>query len=77
MGQHRQSLPLLNSSYLVEPPILSDHEMQQLEKINPADFQMLDEIKSQVTIHRQTLDFESLLHMHLTRRFKKNERTTT
>jgi hypothetical protein len=26
-------------------PILRDHEMQQLEKINPADFQMLDEKK--------------------------------
>jgi hypothetical protein len=56
-------------------PILTDHEMQQLEEINPADFQMLDEIKSQVTVHRQWTK-NPCSTCTVTHHFKKKERTT-
>jgi len=44
--------------------ILADHEIRQLEKMTPTDIQALDEINSQVTAPRQTLDVDSLLHIH-------------
>jgi hypothetical protein len=44
--------------------ILSNHETQQLEEIIPTDTQVLDEIRSQDTAPRQTLDVDSLLSAH-------------
>jgi hypothetical protein len=44
--------------------ILSNHETQQLEEMITSDTRALDEIRSQVTAPRQTLDVDSLLLAH-------------
>ena len=46
-------------------PIIADHEVQQLEDMAlTTEFQKLDSINSRIITHRQTLDLDTLLHVH-------------
>ena len=46
--------------------IASEHEIQQLKDITPAEIQKLDDICSRVTAPWQTYDLDLLLHVHHT-----------
>jgi len=46
-------------------PIITDHEVQQLEDMAlTTEFQKIDELNSRITTHQQTLDLDTLLHLH-------------
>ena len=47
-------------------PIATEHEIQQLRYIAPAEIQKLDEFRSRIAAPRRTYDIDSLLHIHQT-----------
>jgi hypothetical protein len=60
---------VLNAPHIFTPdkiPIISHHESQQLREITSPMLQKLDKLKSRLAMRLNSMDVDSLLHLHST-----------